>query len=93
MVNQWQLFDLKKSSFGDSGDLDPDPTNSSSPKINLPFFQLKKLKPEQDIPHQHPYGTRSKTQTQAIFQTSDLNEDNGEVTGCRSLASMFAPWV
>ena len=61
MVNQQQLFDLKKSSLGDSGDSDP--TGPSSPKTNLPFYQLKKLKPETDTPHQHPYGTRSKTQT------------------------------
>ena len=88
-VNQWQLFNLKKSSLGDSEDLDPDPTNSLSPKTNLPFFQLKKMKPEKDMPHQHLYGTRSNTQTQAIFQTSDLNEDNGEATGWRSHASMF----
>ena len=40
-VNQQQLFDL--SSLGDSGDLDPDPMNSSSPKTNLPFYQLKKI--------------------------------------------------
>ena len=45
-VNRQQLFDLKKSSLGDNGDLDPQPTNSSSPKTNLPFFQLKKMKPE-----------------------------------------------
>ena len=57
-VNQQQLFHLKKSSLGDSGDLDPDPANSLSPKTNLPFFQPKKLKPERDIPHQHPYGTK-----------------------------------
>ena len=30
MVNCQQLFDLKKSSLGDSGDLDPDPTTTSS---------------------------------------------------------------
>ena len=74
MVNLWQLFNLNKLSLGDSGDLEPDPTNSSSPKTNLPFFQLKKMKPEKDTPHQHAYGTRSKTQTQAIYQTSDLND-------------------
>ena len=93
MVNRQQLFDMKKSSLGDSGDLDPGPTNLSSPKTNIPFFQPKKMKPEKDTPHQHPYGTRSKTQTPAIFQTSELNEDNGEATGWRSLASMFTPWV
>ena len=36
-VNQQQLFDLKKSSLGDSRDLYPDPTTSSIPRINLPF--------------------------------------------------------
>ena len=91
MANQQQLFDLKKSSLGDIGDSDP--TNASSPGTNLPFFQLKKLKPKKDIPHHHLYGTKSKTQTQAVFQTSDLNEDNGEATGWRSLASMFTPWM
>ena len=84
---------LEEINLEDSGDLDPDPTNSSSPKTNLPFFQPKKLKPEKDIPHQHLYGTRSKIQTQAVFQTSDLNQDNGEATGWRSLVSMFIPWV
>ena len=41
MVNQQQLFDLKKSSLGDSGDTYP--TDSSDPKTILPFFQLKKI--------------------------------------------------
>ena len=41
-VNQQQIFDLKMSSLEDSGDLDPDPTNSSSPKTNLPFFSTEK---------------------------------------------------
>ena len=45
------VFQLEKSSLGDSGDSDPDPTDSSSPKTNLPFFQPKKLKPEKDTPH------------------------------------------
>ena len=44
MVNQQQLFNLKKSSLGDGMDSDPDPTDSSSPIINLPFFQPKKKK-------------------------------------------------
>ena len=51
MVNWWQLFDLKKSSIGDSGDTDP---TASSPKTNLPFFQPKKTEPDKDTPHQHP---------------------------------------
>ena len=38
MVNQWQLLDLKRSSLGDSGDLDPDPTIPSAPETKLPFF-------------------------------------------------------
>ena len=93
-VNWWQLFDLKKSSLGDGGDSDPDPTDSSSPKTNLPFFQPKKLKLETKTPHQHPYGTRSKTQTNAVFQTLDINDDNVAHTGWRSLASsMFTPLV
>ena len=75
------------------GNSDPDLTDSSSPKTNLPFFQPKKLKHEKDTPHQHPYGTRSKTQTKAIYQMSDINDDYMEATGWRSLASMFTPWV
>ena len=43
-VNWWQLFDLKKSSLGDSGDLDPDPATTSSPGTKLPFFQPKRTK-------------------------------------------------
>ena len=78
MVNWWQLFDLKKSSLGDCGDLDPDPTNSLSPKTYIPFYQPQKIKTEKDMLHDHLYGTRSKTQTKAIFQTPDLNEENGE---------------
>ena len=93
-VNQQQLFDLKKSSLRESGDLDPDPTISSSPKTNLPFFQPKKTKTDKDRPYTHPYGTRSKTQIKGLFQTPDLNEENREeATGQRSLASMFTPWV
>ena len=91
MVNQWQLFDLKKSSLGDGG---PDPTVSSSPQSNLPFFQLKKLKLDTKAPHQHSYGNRSKTQTNTVLQTSDVNDDKVEYTGWRSLASsVFTPWV
>ena len=87
-------FDLKKSSLWDSGDLDPDPTTSSSPKTNLPFYQPKKTKIEKDRPHNYPYGTRSKTETKAVFQTPDVNEENREeATGWTSFASMFTPWV
>ena len=90
-VNWQQLFDLTKSSLGDGG---ADPTDSSSPKTNLPFFQPKKLKMETKTHHQHPYGTRSKNQTINAFQTSDINDDNVADTGWRSLASsMFTPWV
>ena len=93
-VNQQQLFDLKKSSLEDSGDLDPDPTIPSVPGTKLPFFQLKRTKIEQDRPHDHLYGTRSKPQTKAVFQMPELNEENRqEVTGWRSLASMFTAWV
>ena len=87
------IIQLEEVILRDSGDLDPDPTNSSSPRTNLPFYEPKMMKPKDDMPHQHPYGTRSKTQTQAVFQPSDLNEDNGEATRWRSLASMFTPWV
>ena len=93
-VNCQQLFDLKKSSLGDSGYLDSDPTTSSSPRTNLPFYQPKKTKIEKDRPHNHPYGTRTKTQTKAVFQTADLNEENREAaTRWRSLSNMFIPWV
>ena len=92
--NWQQLFDLKKSSLGDSGDLDPDPTIPSAPETKLPFFPTKKTKTDLDRPHNHPYGTRSKTQIKAVFQTPKLNEENREeATGWRSLASMFTPWV
>ena len=96
MVNKQQLFNLKKSSLGDSGDLVPDPTIPSTPETELPFFQPKrtKTKLEQDRPHNHPYGTRYKTQTKAALQTPELNEENREeATGWRSLANMFTPWV
>ena len=85
---------MKKSSLGDSGDLDPDPTIPSAPETKLPFYQPKKAKSNLGRPHDHPYGTRSKTHTKAVFQMPELNEENGEeVTGWRSLASMFTPWV
>ena len=41
-VNQQQLFDLKKSSLWDSGDLDPDPTIASAPETKLSSYQPKK---------------------------------------------------
>ena len=85
-VNWWQLFDLKKSSLGDSGD--------SALETKLPFFQPKKTKTDLDRPHNHLYGTRSKTQTKATFQAPEPNEENmEEATGWRSLASMFTQWV
>ena len=79
MVNQWQLFDLKKSSLGDSRD--PDPTDSSAPKTMLPFFQPKMTKMENDTPHQHPYGTKSKTQTNAVVQAPNIGDDSAAHTG------------
>ena len=92
MVNWWQLFDLKKSSLGDSED--PDPTDSSSPKTILPFFQPKKTKTEKDTPHQHLYGTRSKTQTNAVVQEWNIGDDSVADTGFGSFAgSIFAPWI
>ena len=93
-VNWQHLFNLKKSSLGDSGDLDPDPTIPSVPEAKLPFFQPKKTKIDLDRPHNHLYGTRSKTQTKAVFQMPELNEENREeATGWMSLASLFTPWV
>ena len=77
----------------DSGNLDPDPTIPSTPETKLPFFQPKRTKIEQDRPHNHLYGTRSKTQTKAVFQTPELKENREETTGWRSLESMFTPWV
>ena len=92
MVNQWQLFDLKKLSLGDSGDTDP--TDSSAPKTILPFFQPKKIKTEKDTPHQHPYGTRSKIQTNTVVQVPNICYDSIADTGFGSLASsIFAPWI
>ena len=94
MVNWQQLFDLKKSSLWDSGDLDRDPTIPSAPETKLPFFQPKKAKTDLDRPHNHLYGMRSETQTKAVFQTPELNEENREeATGWRSIASMFTSWV
>ena len=94
MVNWQQLFDLKKSSLGDIGDLDPDPTIPSAPETKEPFYQTKKTKTDSGRPHDYLYGTRSKTQTKAIFQVPEPNEENREeATEWRSLASMFTPWV
>ena len=92
MVNQQQLFDLKKSSLVDSGDTDP--TDSSAPKTILPFFQPKKIKTEKDTPHQHLYGTRSKTQTNAVVQALNIGDDSVADIGFQSLvSSMFVPWI
>ena len=91
-VNQWQLFDLKKSSLGDSGDTDP--TDSSAPKTILTFFMAKNIKMEKDTPPQHLYGTRSKTQTNAVIQALNIGDDSMADTGFESLvSSMFAPWT
>ena len=68
-VNWWQLFDLKRSSLGGSGDSDP--TSPLSPRTNLPFLSTEKVKIwKKDIPHQRLYGTRSKTQTKAFFSNT-----------------------
>ena len=77
-VNQWQLFDLKKSSLGDSGDLDLDPTIPSAPETKLPFFQLKKTKTDLDRPHNHPYGTSSKPRLKLYFKCLNSMKRTGK---------------
>ena len=87
---QLLLFDLGKLSLWDSGDTDP---RDSSPKINLPFYQPKKIKPD-STPHQHPYDTRSKTQTSTILQLSNINEDSYQKTEFGTpVSSLLGPWV
>ena len=46
-------------------------------KLIYPFYQPKKIK-QDDTPHQLPYGTRSKTWTNTILQSPDIDE-NGDV--------------
>ena len=91
-VNQWQFFDLKKSSLGDRGILI---LQIHPLKLTYPFSNEKKIKPDnKDTPHQHPYSTRSKTQTNTIFQASNVGEDSDAETGFRSLVSIiFVPWL
>ena len=49
---------------------------------------------EKDTPHQHPYGTRSKTQTNAVVQALKIGDDSVAETRCGSLvSSMSAPWI
>ena len=57
VINQHQLFDLKKSSVCDSGDTKP---GDSSSITTLPFNHQKKININ-SIPHQHHYGNRSET--------------------------------
>ena len=85
MVNWEQLFDLKRSSLGDSGDTD---LTDSSPKTTLPFYQPKRIKQDNmDTPHQHPYGISSKTQTNTIFQAPYIGEGSEVETGLGSIVS------
>ena len=69
MVNWWQLFDLQKSQGSDM-------PSSSPPDINLPTLLVKKPIRGLTTPqHVHPYGTRSKTQANAmILQSSSEDE-------------------
>ena len=86
----WQLFYLEKSSLGDSRNTDP---TDSSPKTNLPFYQPKRIK-QDNTPHQHPYGTRSKTQTSTILQSPNIDEDSDVETRFGSLvSSLFETWL
>ena len=83
MVNQHQLFNLKRS-LGD-----PDPT-VSVPNINVPKYQLKK-KLTQTPPISHPFGTHSKTKA-ASTSTSTSMVSNDDLAGSHftSLVSGFA---
>ena len=45
-------------------------------RLIYPFFQLKKIKLEINTHHQHLYGTRSKTRTNAVFQALNIVEDS-----------------
>ena len=60
--------DLKKSSFGDSGDSDPDPTDSLPPRLIYLSFNGRSKNLKKKHSHQHPYGTRSKTQIKLFFK-------------------------
>ena len=60
---------------------------------NLSFYQPNKIKLD-NTPHQHPYGTRSKTQTSTILQSPNIDEDSDLETGFTSLvSSLFGPWL
>ena len=49
---------------------------------------------EKDAPHQCPYGTRSKTQTNTVVQVPNIHDDSVADTGFGSLASsMLASWI
>ena len=45
---------------------------------------------EKDTPHQHLYGTRSKTQTNAVIQALNIGDDSMADTGFESLVSSMS---
>ena len=76
---------LRNHPLGDSGNTN---TTDSSPKTNLPFYQPNRIKQNNmDTPHQHPYGIRSKTRTNTIFQAPNIGEDSKVETKFGSLVS------
>ena len=71
MVNWQQLFDLQKTQGSDM-------PSSSAPDTILPNLLVKKPTRGLTTPqHIHPYGTRSKTQTNAMILQSS-SEDEAE---------------
>ena len=62
-----------------------------SPKTNLPFYQPKKIAQDK-TPHQHPYGTSSKTQASTVSPPSSIDENSDLETMFGSLGSnLFGP--